>query len=279
MGNLSNEQKLYDESLAYVQSVVDSIASLELLQTSYQSFRLSPGRQTQQDTKIAELRKVDIDVYNNLVMEYGKILNRIKKMERMGASIPSEERTVDEHLEAAANAMYVKTDYDKLTGVYNKKYMLSTLEDFLANAKDPDDALSIAAIDIDFLGELNKVNGLNIGDNCIRRIAATIKDSLFHGKDIVARIDGGKFIVLLPNTKKANARTISDRILAQVSKLQIPHPSSSVSGNITVSIGVVTGTKGKTRWGVNDFLTCADEALSIAKSQGRNRYVYQGLKI
>lgn len=266
MGDFTKAQKLYDESLALVQAKVDGVYAIEALQSSHQSFRLSPSRKVQQETKMAELRTVPLDVFSNVLLEYGKLLELVKGLD----GIPSPALVVDEQLEMAAQAIYLKSDYDKLTGVFNQDYLIANLESLLAVTRPEGSTLSLIVADIDGLGAYNTTHGKDAGDDLIRRMAETLKSCLFHGKDFVARLEGGRFAIALPDTKKNNARTIGERILKGIAVQNVP---------ATLSMGIVMGTKGKTRWSVESFLSCAEEALHMAKSQGQNKFVYQGLKL
>lgn len=87
---------------------------------------------------------------------------------------------------------------------------------------------------------------------------------------MVARYGGEEFLAILPDTDESGARLVAGRMQAAIAALALPHPTSPVEENITISIGVGTTipTRDKTiKW----LLEATDKALYSAKSGGRNR--------
>jgi diguanylate cyclase (GGDEF)-like protein len=164
-----------------------------------------------------------------------------------------------------------------LTGIFNRRYLHENLERVLHSMSRIDDVLSVMIIDLDFFKQYNKIYGREAGDDCLRYVAEALKSCLFRGHDFVARSGGEEFMAILPHTREAGGRLVAERMLEEVEKLQIPHPTSLVTGIVTVSIGLVTGNKSSDSWVAADFFNKADEALSLAKNQGRNQYAYLSL--
>jgi diguanylate cyclase (GGDEF)-like protein len=102
----------------------------------------------------------------------------------------------------------------------------------------------------DYYGHLN-------GDDCLKRVAQAIEQSISRPADLAARYGGEEFALILPNTDFKGAIHVAQCIQSAVADLQIPHRSSQVSEFVTLSI-----------------ITTADKALYAAKGKGRNTYCY-----
>ncbi|HEY6830180.1 MAG TPA: GGDEF domain-containing protein, partial [Gemmatimonadaceae bacterium] len=123
-------------------------------------------------------------------------------------------------------------------------------------------------VDVDSFKEFNDRYGHQIGDDCLRRIAAMLRASLRRTSDRIARMGGEEFAVLLPQTSLEDAYTIAERMRKSVAELRIPHADSPSGNVVTISAGVA-GSSGATS--PEDLLAEADRALYRAKAAGRNR--------
>ena len=102
----------------------------------------------------------------------------------------------------------------------------------------------------------------------IRFIANQLSKNV-KGRDIVARIGGEEFAILLPSTQPENARILAESIRAKIEKSQLKRMDNSKSlGSITVSIGVTCYKRGDS---INEFFHRADKALYRSKHAGRNK--------
>ncbi|NIQ94879.1 MAG: diguanylate cyclase, partial [Desulfuromonadales bacterium] len=114
--------------------------------------------------------------------------------------------------------------------------------------------------------------GHSQGDDCLRQVAQALQKELHRAGDMIARIGGEEFAVMLPETPMEGAARVADQLCTAVRNLELPHKASSVADVVTVSIGVgsiVPDTKQIPQKIVNR----ADRALYDAKRQGRNRYI------
>jgi diguanylate cyclase (GGDEF)-like protein len=177
------------------------------------------------------------------------------------------ERT--EQLEQANRTLALMSYVDALTETANRR----AFEDALATegrrstrARTP---LSLLMVDIDGFKELNDTLGHQAGDTCLREIARAITDSVGRPADRVSRYGGDEFAVLLPDTAKAGAAALAERIRAAVERMELQHPESA-QGRVTVSVGVATMVGGE-ETGPAGLVEAADQALYEAKRSGRNR--------
>ena len=107
------------------------------------------------------------------------------------------------------------------------------------------------------------------GDECLRKVAQAISDSVQRGGDLVARYGGEEFAIILPNTNELAAREIAEKIRAAVENLAIGHDGNLIARHITISLGISTRVPPQT----SDFvglMQSADKALYRAKEGGRN---------
>jgi diguanylate cyclase (GGDEF)-like protein len=153
---------------------------------------------------------------------------------------------------------------DALTGVANRRALDALLEE-LWTRQEP---FSVILLDIDYFKAFNDGYGHQVGDDCLRRVAAMLRASLRFTRDRIARMGGEEFAVVLPHTALEDARTMAERMRKSVFDLRIPHVSSPIGGVVSMSAGVSASTG---RMSPADVVKEADKALYQAKQQGRNR--------
>ncbi len=133
-------------------------------------------------------------------------------------------------------------------------------------------SLSLILCDVDFFKRYNDSCGHLAGDQCLQEVAEALSRAVERPGDLVARYGGEEFAVLLPNTDAAGAVSVAQKIRTEIRNLQIPHPTSSVSEFITVSLGV-TATIPSPNTVPSELISIADKALYQAKESGRDRLI------
>jgi diguanylate cyclase (GGDEF)-like protein len=168
----------------------------------------------------------------------------------------------DYHLELHENAIR-----DALTGLYNRRHMVSLLEHEVhkrrAAEKPP---LSLAILDIDHFKQINDEMGHLGGDSALRQLTAVLTENL-DSRDVLARIGGEEFALLMPGTDAEAARERLRSICAAVEGYRFRIEDKAC--RLTLSAGVAAWRDGMTA--TSDLLRLADEQLYQAKSGGRNR--------
>jgi diguanylate cyclase (GGDEF)-like protein len=159
---------------------------------------------------------------------------------------------------------------DALTKVASRRAFEAALRHGWSTCARTGVPLSLVSFDIDQFKSFNDTYGHVAGDRCLARVAAAAQDCALRGSDILARLGGEEFALLLPISPAAGARTVAERVRAAVIALAIPHAASWVAPHVTVSVGTATvvpdtGSE-RTR-----LLELADAALYRAKAGGRNR--------
>lgn len=160
------------------------------------------------------------------------------------------------------------TDY--MTELYNRKYFNERYSIELQSARDHNKPISILLIDIDFFKQYNDSYGHIAGDDCIKRVAAAVRNEVDQQSDFLARYGGEEFVVICPDTPCDMAMQKAERIRQAVLSLALPHNLSKINQYVTISIGVASSVSSA------DFenftlLNKADMALYQAKHNGRDR--------
>jgi diguanylate cyclase (GGDEF)-like protein len=172
-------------------------------------------------------------------------------------------------LEAEADKIY----YDPLTGIYNRRFFDETMKRVIRTLSRFGGLLSLMMIDIDFFKRYNDTFGHIEGDDCLKSVAQTIRDTLSMPDDFAARYGGEEFVVVLPNTGEEGACEVARRIMENIRNQNIPHSENDAADVVTVSIGVMTGRVEHTHSG-STYVRRADELLYESKNAKRNRYTF-----
>jgi diguanylate cyclase len=157
---------------------------------------------------------------------------------------------------------------DPLTNIGNRKYFEERLRQGAREALETGDPLTLLFIDIDHFKRFNDTYGHQLGDQVLRLVAKTLTDCV-KGRDTTARFGGEEFVILLPQTRIADARRLAEAIRTTMMRRKIVSKNSGEDyGTITLSIGVGLYRPGEPLGGMVER---ADAALYFAKRNGRNR--------
>jgi diguanylate cyclase (GGDEF)-like protein/PAS domain S-box-containing protein len=159
---------------------------------------------------------------------------------------------------------------DHLTSLYNRRYFMQRGTEEFKRAGRNGQPLSLLMLDIDEFKRVNDSHGHEAGDMALQQVAAVLKSSL-REIDILGRMGGEEFAVLLPNTSLREAVSLAERVQQVMAEtpFEIPGASLTITIKITVSIGVAVIADEMS--GIDDLLRNADAALYYAKNNGRNR--------
>ncbi|MDR2541978.1 MAG: GGDEF domain-containing protein [Treponema sp.] len=181
-------------------------------------------------------------------------------------------------LEADKERYFNQSTVDELTQLKNRRDFMQTFQRYLSHHRTSDDWLCIAIADIDFFKKYNDHYGHPQGDECLRSIGKMLNQLKDDLGIYVSRIGGEEFAVLWFEKESSPVDKVINQWIDAVRDLKMPHKKSSVSNFVTMSIGVY-----RTRCCfANDttvFYDLADEALYVAKNNGRNRAVISGENI
>lgn len=161
--------------------------------------------------------------------------------------------------------------HDPLTGAYNRRAFVDAALREQARAARSGHGLSVLLLDLDRFKAVNDTYGHGAGDGVLVHFVQLLNQML-RASDILGRTGGEEFAVLLPQTDRAAARAIAERLRAAVEATPAPHAPHPIA--ITVSIGVAEVEPGED--GLDGALNRADRALYRAKDLGRNQVAVEG---
>lgn len=157
---------------------------------------------------------------------------------------------------------------DALTGLANRKLFDISLREAALEAEDRRAALSLLMIDIDHFKLFNDTHGHLLGDQVLKLVSKIISDCT-KGRDTAARYGGEEFSVVVPEANIKEACVLAETIRTVVADRKLLNRrTGQVIGQVTLSVGVAQYEFGES---LGAFLHRADEALYLAKRQGRNR--------
>jgi diguanylate cyclase (GGDEF)-like protein/PAS domain S-box-containing protein len=158
---------------------------------------------------------------------------------------------------------------DALTGIANRRVFDEVLTQEVRRAKRNKKPLSLIICDIDYFKNYNDTYGHLAGDKCLQKVAKTIESGFQRAGELVARYGGEEFAIILPLLEKEAAIERAENLRLAIWNLNLPHESSEIAQQLTVSLGVATATN-DTPMTLQQLVNAADNALYQAKHHGRN---------
>ncbi len=161
---------------------------------------------------------------------------------------------------------------DELTKMFNRRWFDETIQQEWKRATREKSFLSLIMFDIDYFQKLNDIYGHQVGDECLRKIAATAIEIFKRPGDLLARYGEKEFAVLLPNTDENGAFTIGERLREKIESLEIEFDEKKEDIDLTISLGVASLIP-QTGEDHSKLISQADDALHQAKEKGSNKVV------
>lgn len=195
-----------------------------------------------------------------LLRKAGKINGEVIKQIEEGLSV------LQEPLQRAVEYedIFDQARRDSLTGLANRRVFEERLEPLLESARRHDRPITLASMDLDHFKQVNDTYGHAKGDQVLRMVAQAMS-GMVRTSDLLVRIGGDEFQLLMPETGLESATILVDRLCKAVKGLAIQAPGSPCMG---ISIGLC---QWQPEFSVEDWLQRADEALYQAKANGRSQ--------
>ena len=177
-------------------------------------------------------------------------------------------RELDQARRRAEALLLHQASTDALTGLANRGHFMQAAQAAMAMARRSTQPLTAVVVDLDHFKRINDTHGHSAGDEVLRRFAALARP-LVRGSDLVGRLGGEEFGILLRDTPAAQALLIVDRLRQALADSRIDVGTAQL--RVTLSAGVA-GWPGE-GCGVDAWLALADRSLYAAKHAGRNQVV------
>ena len=167
--------------------------------------------------------------------------------------------------EFSTNQLRRLAERDSLTDVFNRRSFMVLLDKAMSRASRRGGPVAVLVIDLDHFKSINDSWGHKVGDEALRHFVE-IATRCLRNDDIIGRMGGEEFAILLPDSDLADAGRIASRLRAVIASTPLQHAAQPL--RITASIGVATALPGE---GAEALLHRADQAMYRAKQNGRNR--------
>ncbi|MEO7687935.1 MAG: diguanylate cyclase [Sphingomonas sp.] len=226
----------------------------------------SIGSVDEQERSLLATRKLDMNVADQRMAAhgYGLIAIGFLVLSSMGMVGILAIRAQARATRAAADLHRI-ANTDALTGLANRRAFFEALEEEAEQSERSGAQLWVTILDIDRFKRINDNYGHPAGDEVLRAVAAIIRRAL-RSNDLVGRIGGEEFGVLMPRTTRAQAEMVSERLRLAVANTPFVLPSAKVI-EVTLSAGLAVRAKGEDS---THLLSRTDIALYMAKKDGRN---------
>jgi diguanylate cyclase (GGDEF)-like protein len=163
------------------------------------------------------------------------------------------------------------SNIDSLTGVGNRRKFDNFLDLEWRRCVRGSLGMAVIMLDIDHFKLYNDHFGHGPGDECLKRIASTLQNSLLRSTDLLARYGGEEFAVILPQVERNGTERVAEKMRIHVESLKVLHPKSKTADIVTISLGCASifPTRGGSP---TPLLESADKMLYAAKEAGRNQF-------
>ncbi len=262
------EKHIDDENKEIViQNIIESLREeVDILIKTVDSYG---EKITQKESAVIEKREeVEDESIKELLGQIVYELQDIKKQnELFKERIEIQSRKINE-LNDELERVKSEASIDHLTKLLNKKSFEEILQEYFKLYKKRGEIFSVILIDLDNFKSINDNYGHIIGDEVLKHVASLLKQYL-REKDIVARVGGEEFAILLPGVDITVAYKIADRLRTILENRLINIDKKNI--RVTASFGIIEIHKGITS--VKELMSNVDRALYRAKKEGRNRVV------
>ncbi len=178
-------------------------------------------------------------------------------------------KRVEEKLQKLSRKLTVLANTDSLTGVHNRRNFEVLAQRLFNRARRHRKDLSLLLIDADHFKQINDRYGHHVGDQVLQAITRCLEKSL-RDYDVLGRIGGEEFAVLLPETGVMDAWQIAQRLCKSCEELQIRNEERHIDVTVSIGLASVEGRSVQTS-DLDCLLRDADKALYTAKHGGRNQ--------
>ena len=216
------------------------------------------------------VRELDV-ITRGINQMQGRIRRREQALVEANEQLEARVRRRTAELEAVNRELQLLATRDGLTGLANRRHFLDQAETIRRRAQRTGEPLVIAVLDLDHFKDINDCYGHAAGDAVLRALADCLRETL-RETDLVGRLGGEEFGLLLVDTDIAGAETLLQRLRERITSLAVAFEDHSLS--LSASIGMARCRREEEE--IAAALSRADRALYVAKREGRNRLRVDG---
>jgi diguanylate cyclase (GGDEF)-like protein len=165
-------------------------------------------------------------------------------------------------------SLELQAQTDSLTGLFNHRYFHERLRRELTSASTSHETVGVVMLDIDDFKRVNDIYGHAVGDQILAELADHLRATV-RGTDVVCRIGGEEFAVIVPATDTASTTTLATRLARRLEDVDF-----LLTGKVTVSIGIAHGPEHAMN--PRELVACAESAMMTAKASGKSQMVVYG---
>ncbi|MCD4829140.1 MAG: GGDEF domain-containing protein [Candidatus Cloacimonetes bacterium] len=203
-------------------------------------------------------------IQGNLMAEmFNAVSLSTKQLERLNRKL----KQTNMELDRKNKKLYELATYDSLTKIYNRAFVMDMFSREFSKSQRHNLNLTCLLIDVDNFKLVNDNFGHLIGDIVLKQLASNMLSCL-REQDIIGRYGGEEFLVVLPNVAIEGAVTVAEKLRAKVEN-SMDKIIEDIDLEVTISIGVSDNFLSEPKK-EDDMLFCADTALYVAKSKGKN---------
>ncbi len=199
----------------------------------------------------------------NIMSETQKMVSENQTLEKKLETSSSKMQQLKQEMEAVREEAYI----DSLTGIPNRKKFDLEIEELVAESRDAKEPISLIFMDIDHFKSFNDAYGHQIGDQVLRLVARSLKESL-KGQDFACRYGGEEFVIILPKTNQDGTAKIANILRESIKGKEIRNRKTGENlTRVTISSGVA---ELRAEEEIAAWVERADKALYQAKRKGRD---------
>jgi diguanylate cyclase (GGDEF)-like protein len=225
-----------------------------------------------------QFHQVQQEVFNHEVdLRYKslEVMHQLDQIQKESIIYQLKNRALQEEIENRKQALAVaelEASTDSLTGLLNHREFFRQAENCLVSARREGTGIAILMLDVDYFKTINDSYGHAAGDGVLITLSSRLRRFL-RSNDLIGRIGGEEFCILLSGVSSVTARCIAERIRKGIEKQ--PFRVSETPVQVTVSLGLAAYTHGEAdhSLAINQLIANADQALYEAKHTGRNRVI------
>ena len=269
-------QKMYDEYISGRREKLNSLVRDELkkiLNEVVSSVSTTNLQYSETGTHLEDINDTLVDgLPQNKVRQIVQTLKQeVQNLETTATSFKSklDQATAEiNNLKSKLEQYREESFKDPLTKIDNRRGFDKNLKHAMETSQTKGASLCLIMADIDHFKKINDTNGHLVGDNVLKVVAAKMKETV-KGRDLIARIGGEEFAIILPDTPFKGAMMLANDLRHIFEGLDLKKKSTGESlGKITLSFGVTKYIQDESP---EQFIQRADEALYQSKNTGRNR--------